>query len=591
MSRSECDAIRPLISAALDGELDDNEFVQLSEHLASCEECHQVHQDYARLRDSLRTTSPPEPPPQLARKVWEETVEKPPPNLVVRFASRTGIRWGMSTMAASVVAVLVAVLFLAHGYDQRSIPAVASSQPEQSSTQQWPVSRPIEIEFSKQMDRQSVEDNLIIFPTSEQGRLPTSWSGNTLIIGRSEEQSVLLRPETDYRITILEHARDRHGNAIGDFWMLQFRTGPPDVAFSTPTPDESSSSSRADAREFDVSLGDSWLAGDNTDDDNSNINDDIDTPESGQRNDEGQEQHSESLESEEETTSSASVPQDTSAPESTQPPVDDNSSESSTDPVEPTPEPQAEEPESTPEPTTPPTPAPTATPEPEPEPEPTATAQPEPYAVKGAFGEIYWGRDEIREQLGSATQNSRTFTASEQEFQRGLMFRQHNQNRYSIFVFANGGPLTTYNNTYDPDEDDFVATQQDDGFYVPGGYFGKVWNEQSAVADAIGFAITENPVEVDGAAVQQFTNGMLIYSRGNVYVIYHDNSWDVFTVRSDESGGFQGEDPDRESHSEDDAPAEPEPEPSDQPENSEQIPEQEAPADPSDDAEHTDPEQ
>src|SRR5690625_65862 len=208
MNAKECEAIKPLISAALDGDLDEDEFIQLSEHLASCASCRQVHQDYTRLRDDLRAAPAPVPPPQLAKSVWKETVEKPPQPAIVRLASRAGLRFGMSTMAASVVAVLVAVLFLAHGYDQRSIPAIASSQPEQGTLQNWPVNKPIEIDFAKQMDRDSVRDNLIIRPTSERERLPTSWSGNTLIIGRSESHSVLLRPDTDYRIGVLEDARD-----------------------------------------------------------------------------------------------------------------------------------------------------------------------------------------------------------------------------------------------------------------------------------------------------------------------------------------------------------------------------------------------
>jgi hypothetical protein len=548
MSRSECDAIRPLISAALDGELDDDEFVQLSEHLASCVECRQVHQDYTQLRDGLKATASPIPPPQVARKIWEETVEKPPPNVIVRLASRTGVTWGMSTMAASVVAVLVAILFVAHGYDQRSIPAVTSSQPELGATQQWPVSRPVEIEFSKQMDQDSVEKNLIIYPSSEQQRLPTSWSGNTLVIGRSEEQSVLLRPETDYRITILEHAKDRHGNPIGDFWMLQFRTGPPDVAFSTPTPDDSPTPSTENQFDFDVSLGDSWLAGgDDSEDSVDNSEEPIanDSPES-QGDQGGNDQQEPSGEEDAEVVESTPTNTPQSEPVETASP-EENPTETAT----PEPEPTAEEPTPEPEPEPTATPEPTPTPSPEPtatqQPEPTATTEPEPYAVRGAFAEIYWGRDEIREQLGKPVQDTRTFKASEQEFQRGLMFRQHDQDRLSIFVFVNDGLVSTHDYDFDPDQDDYVATQGEDGFYIPGGYFGKVWAEVPNISEALGYAITQDPEEEIEAVVQQFSNGMLIFSRGTVYVIYQDGSWDVFTVRSDSSGGFQGEDPNRES--------------------------------------------
>ena len=540
MTRGECDSIRPLISAALDGDLDEQEFVQLSEHLASCTECRRVHQEYNQLRDDLRSTPPPAPPPQLARDVWKETVEKPDPPAIVRLFSRTSVKFGMSTMAASVVAILAAVLFIAHNYDQRSVPTVASSQPEIGSTSPWPVSRPVEIEFSKQMDRDSVEENLRIWPSSEQERLPKSWSGNTLIIGRSEEQSVLLRPETDYRITILEHARDRHGNAIGDFWVLQFRTAQPDVAIATPSPDDSGESREEPT--LDQESSSAWMFGQGSDDD-----DDEQEPSSSEPDESDGRERTEATAEDvpDPSTGNGGNTEETQQPEQQ-------------DHQEPTAEPEPEPTE--PQPTAEPEPEPTATPRPDPTPEPTSTPEPdptgtpEPYPVRGAFGDVYWGNSSIQEALGNPVQNARTFTGSEQDFQRGLMFRQHGQSRNAIFVFVNGEAVRTRNHDYDPNHHDFPVEEQDeDGLYRPGGSFGKVWSEDSSLAQQIGYAVSREPEEGFEAAMQQFRNGMLLYSRGSVYVIYGDSSWEVYTVRADSSGGFQGSNPENESNENADA--------------------------------------
>jgi hypothetical protein len=533
MNRNECEAIRPLISAALDGELDDGEFVQLSEHLASCDDCRQIHQEYTQLRNGIRSTPRPAPPPQLARNVWQETIEKPPPGVIARLASRTSVRFGVSTMAASVVALLVAVLFVAHGYDQRSIPTVAGSNPEQEATELWPVSSAVEIEFSKQMDRDSVEANLRIGPTAEQDRLPISWSGNSLIIGRSEDHSVLLRPETDYRITILEHATDRHGNALANPWVLNFRTGPTDVAVPTPQEDEDRDLA---VREADPTTAPwNWLAGGGDDED---AVDEADAP-PVQADPDNSSENREQEQSVVENAEPAAVPQG-----------ETNTNTEANDDGQSAPEPTV-----TPEPTQPestPTAEPTSPPEPDPTPEPVATEvpqptpTPEPVPVRGALGEVYWGRDEIRSQLGEPSQEARTFVASEQEFQRGMMFRQYFQNRDSIFVFVNGGTVQRFDNSFDPARHELAAEVYSEGLFIPGGYFGKVWSEQGVV-DSIGYSVTAEPVENIEAAIQEFANGILIYSRGRVYAVYTSGAWDVLSVRSESSGGYQGEDPNRES--------------------------------------------
>ncbi|MEX2426519.1 MAG: hypothetical protein WD401_07130, partial [Thermomicrobiaceae bacterium] len=383
------------------------------------------------------------------------------------------------------------------------------------------------------------------------------WEGNSLIIGRSHDHSVLLRPETDYRITVLEDAEDHHGNPIGEHWTLQFQTGPRDVSMTTPTslptvePDPGNQMNSSE-----TATPGNW----------SPSQDDQDEPDGEDRKGSQNGQ--------------ATVPAPTSepAPESEnaqnsqnqgdlQSTVEDEANEEQSQTQEPQPTPTSqpdagistqptESPEQNEQPTATPEPKATSTPEPEPTPteEPDPVPSAEPYPVQGAFGEVYWGKDEIADALGVATQDARSFLASEQEFQRGIMFRQHNQTRNSILVFANGSPVRVFDNNYNAERDKLDASEQEEGLHSPGGYFGKVWHENESLQDIIGLAVTPEPHENIDGAIQQFANGQLVFSDGSVYVIYADGNWDVYSVRSGSSGGFQGgEDTDNESDQESDA--------------------------------------
>jgi hypothetical protein len=527
MSRSECEAIRPLISAALDGELDEGEFVRLSEHLASCSHCRRIHHDYYRLRDGIRSVDAPAPPPDLTRTIRQETVEKPPPSTVVRFISRAGLRFGMSTAAASIVLIIIIAVFGFHTHQQMTHPAIASSEPVPGSEQIWPINRPIKIHFSKQMDQDSVLDNLTILPSSEQDRLPTRWDGNTLIIGRSEVRSVLLQPETDYFISIRQHALDVHGNPIAEFWTLSFRTGPADVAVSTPTTERDL---QLDASETEEPTADSDPS--------------TEQPATEAPSPEGQASATPSGGS----GSGSAGDEDSRRDEDSDEPSGSGPSGSGSaddgDSSDPTPM-------STAEPTQTPEPDPTATPRPDPtpspSPEPTATPtptpppSPDPIPVRGAFGEVYWGNESIQQSLGKPTQPEIVRMASAQEFQRGLMFRFVEVAGVPLYVFVNGGNVLNYNDSWTEDDGEFPGEAPSRDLHVPQEHFGKVWFEyQSAVADPIGYALTPEPGPNFDARVQQFENGQMIYSRGMVYVIYGDDSWERF--QDTNSGGFQSDD-------------------------------------------------
>jgi hypothetical protein len=539
MMQHTCETIRPLISAALDGELDEEEFVQLSEHLAACEQCRQIHQDYTQLRHGLKTLPPPSPPPQLRRSVRKSTVEKPPSSPVVRLISRTGIRLGMSSAAAAVILVIIVAVFGFHGYDQRSNPAIAASSPAQNHAGTWPINQPIRVTFSKRMDQDSVLAGLRIRPSSEQERLPVSWDDNTLVIGAAPDRTVLLIPDTTYTIFIMPDARDSHGNPIGDFWTLSFRTGPSDLSVATPPESRPTEPPLTE----DGPATNENQAGDEQDDGASNANTGrTQTPEPVQDPEPTEERESEASETE--------TVEQTPA---TEPDQQQGRSDDESSPTAPEPTPTAT-PQPTATPTPRPDPTPTPTPEPEPTPEPTrpaatptpvptATPTPgpaEPIPVKGAFGIIYWGNEEVQGRLGEPVGQEYAVLASEQDFQRGMMLRRFDTSRRAIYVLTDDGRIRLVDDTWTPDDGEFGGSGPSDGLYIPTEHFGKVWTEQSDIADAIGYALSSTARDGFEARVQEFNNGHMIYSRGMVYVIFGDGTWQMFPGGSD----FQGTEPD-----------------------------------------------
>lgn len=65
-----CEAIRPLLHAHLDQELDPDRDLEVEHHLAGCPACTQALQDLRALQGALRTLLPPtDPPPQLQTRI------------------------------------------------------------------------------------------------------------------------------------------------------------------------------------------------------------------------------------------------------------------------------------------------------------------------------------------------------------------------------------------------------------------------------------------------------------------------------------------------------------------------------------------
>ena len=109
-------------------------------------------------------------------------------------------------------------------------PTVAAASPE-AMPDRFPVTDAIVLDFSRRMDRASVEAALTLMPEAD---LTYSWTSNdTRLIIRPDS----LQPITDYTLTIggtargqFEHSFDGDGDGTGgDAYTLTFRTSPEDI--------------------------------------------------------------------------------------------------------------------------------------------------------------------------------------------------------------------------------------------------------------------------------------------------------------------------------------------------------------------------
>ncbi len=511
MSR-ECESMRPLISAYMDGELTPTEEAQLQQHLAECSYCRNLLEEYRQLRDQLRYLPPAEPPPHLRQQIWHETVEQ---EVAQRGRHRPWAirpRLSFSTAALSIAVLVVLALLLSLGYQRALPPAVAGSSP--TDGQLWPIYQPIEITFNKPMDHQSVIENLRIAPAAERERLPVSWRGTTLIIGADQTQRVSLLPDTVYTVAILANAQDQWGHPLGQDWVLRFRTTSVIAGQNTPTPPPAPTKTPPPPSPTP-------------------------TPAQAQV---------------EPTQLPAPAPTPTSLP-STPP----ESRQPTQQPVAPTATTPPPPPALSPTPTATPTPAPTSTPEPTSAPELTPTPQstpapeatptpestvtpvpvtPEPIPVTGAFGQIYWGNESVQQKLGQPLAHAYTVSATEMDFQRGLMIERFDT--ATIYVLVADGTWFPVPDTWAPDTWP-TAQEVEPNLWSPGGYFGAAWRDQ-ALQGTLGYAIEpEAHLMAEGARIQEFEHGILLLSdRGFVYMLLESGTWEQFPATENPANTTSG---------------------------------------------------
>ena len=494
MRRQECESIRPLISAYMDGELTPEETRALHAHLAECAACSDLFDEYRDLRDQLRHLPPTPPPPtQVHRYVRLRTVDHSPTRSE-RWFGLTAARLSFSAAAAVVLLIVVSALALVHGYQRDSQPGIAQSQPAAGAF--WPIQQPIEITFNKSMDQTSVNQNLKIMPIGEATRLPRSWNGNTLVIGASAVGGVPLLPDTDYTVVVLGTARDAYGNMLGQPWMLQFHTSPvvAQQATVTPTPTVAPTVVPEIAQTEATATP---------------------TPPSVQAP----------------ATTVGTPP--TAVPATTAVPTKPSATASHvvtapTATPPPTPIPQTAAP-ATPAASTTPTVAATAT-------STTTTATPiatavaatPTTAVTGAFGSVYWAKATVQTQLGApSSRGAYTFSAAILSFQRGTMYERFDTQTIYI-LFADGTVKTVPDTWTAADGAGGGQPQGQPNLWIPSKNFWKAWTADPTLVTSIGYATSADAHYMQGQA-QDFAGGTMLYSdTGFVYVVYTTNQWEVY---------------------------------------------------------------
>ncbi|MEZ4570316.1 MAG: zf-HC2 domain-containing protein [Thermomicrobiales bacterium] len=217
---------RELISGYIDGDLDAVDRERLLDHLTTCPDCRSTLESYRRIGGQLRSLSRAVPPPELRRAIYASTVNSNS-RKVYFLSSRLG--YSVAAIAAVALLFIVAAYLLINGYQRTIDPEVVASEPGNGML--WPLSRPIEITFNKEMDRESVESALSIVPASEKDRLSRYWDGNTLVLGQNQT----LHSSSSYTILITTNAEDKWGKNLGSSFKLQFETSD-SFALQTPEP-------------------------------------------------------------------------------------------------------------------------------------------------------------------------------------------------------------------------------------------------------------------------------------------------------------------------------------------------------------------
>jgi hypothetical protein len=520
-----CDEYRSVLSAYLDGEVTPAERIELLQHMAVCPACRAALEEYRAIGSRIRGLPPVVVPDTLTASIYMNTVDAPPRRLQLltnRFAYPAG------AVAAVLLVFIVAAFLLVDGYQRRIDPTIVGSNP--GNEMAWKTTDPIRITFNKEMDRQSVENALAIIPTSESD-LQKTWEGNTLIIGENR----LLKPGTSYRISITTEARDRWGNRLSEPFTLGFTTTV-NVAINEPTPEPDPTVTPTPTSETALlpqasptpQIGlrqqtPSPLAPATPTEETQPTA----TPETDSQPGTGQgQQQQPPAQQEPQQPQQQDEPPVVDEPEPTHTPVPP--APTATPEPEPTPEPTQEPPPPTVEPTATPEPEPTPTevvPTPVPTEPPAVTPTPDTVAVTGAFGNVYWRNESVRNNLGNPVAVEHSTSVEELDFQRGKML--HNLATGEIFMMLTSGHWEFVYNTASGELPAFVE-DPDTGLWVPGGVFGYVWENDPYVAEMLGLAVSNREASYD-TLTQTFDTGQMFYSPdGFIYVLYGSAYWELY---------------------------------------------------------------
>jgi hypothetical protein len=165
---------------------------------------------------------------------------------------------------------------------------------------------------------------------------------------------------------------------------------------------------------------------------------------------------------------------------------------------------------------------------PTPTPEPTFTATPDVIAVTGAFGDLYWIDDYVREHLGNPLAEAFVTDALDQPFQRGEGYYRVDTDT----IYLLNSDSFVWNSI--PNTAATLPTPEpgpEPGTWIPGGIIGYHWQAEQWIQDSFGYASSEYATGF-AATVQEFEHGaMLLNPNGDIYVIYYDTlAWEFRSV-------------------------------------------------------------
>ncbi len=507
---------RELISAYIDGDLEAAERDLLLAHIAVCSECRATLESYRRIGGYVRSLPRVTPPPELRDAIFAETVNSNSRKIYL-FSSRLG--YSVAAIAAVALIVIVAVYLLISGYQRSLDPEVVASQPGNGFL--WPLSRPVEITFNKEMDRESVESALSIVPASEKDRLTATWDGNTLVLGANQT----LQPASSYSIRITTNAQDKWGQKLGSEFELQFETSetfalqtpePLPSATPTPLPTEPPTATATATEPPPPTATDAPIVAGPDEPMTEPTSEPVDptaTPVPAA------------------PTSAPAVPTPLPpAPTATAVSVPPTPTESPV--VDPSPTPTATAtttPTATPAPTWTPRPVPTATPTAVPPTatatEPLPTATPDTVPVNGAFGNVYWSNEIVLERLGAPVAPASAVTGVELDFQHGAMLSRSDTSQTYVLESVTGiwSVLPSSSESAESEPGPLADT------WIPGGSLGTLWSNEAWIQASLGYALAPSGAVFD-SQIQQFDNGtMMLSASGQVYVIYDGGgTWELY---------------------------------------------------------------
>ena len=142
------------------------------------------------------------------------------------------------------------------------------------------------------------------------------------------------------------------------------------------------------------------------------------------------------------------------------------------------------------------------------------------------FGRVWSTYSNVNSGLGCPTEMEKGVWAAEESFQGGYMFWR--QDWPYIYVLYNNGTWQGYSDTWTSAEPEWdPAIVPPPGYYQPKRGFGKVWRDNSAVRNGLGWATTEERGFY--ASVQPFDRGTMLWSNARgIFVLYSDGRWERY---------------------------------------------------------------